>query len=127
MAPERAFPATLAPRAGRRQFAARAAGAAALLALAGCAPSLPPIAALGGDAAFKARIAEAFPPGSRAERLRTALLRNGFVIVEDPQTGFASALDRPQNLPCYSVTRVDWREDKRGRIAIIQAQRHPCS
>ena len=97
------------------------------LGLAACAPSFPPIAQTPGDAASKSRIATAFPPGARADRLRATLLAEGFTITEDPATGFASAIERPQNLPCFSVTRIDWREDRRGRIAVIQAQRHACS
>lgn len=102
------------------------AGALALAASA-CAPSYPPVADMRGDAAFKYRIATAFPPGSPAERLRATLLREGFVIQDDPRTGFASAIARPGNLPCWSETRIDWRENRRGRIVAIQAQRHVCS
>ena len=97
------------------------------LALSACASSFPPVARTEGDAAFKARIVTTYPPGSRADRLRAMLQAEGFKVSEDPATGFATALDRPQNLPCFSVTRIDWREDRRGRIAAIQAERHMCS
>lgn len=97
-------------------------------AAAGCAPSYPPIAATnGGDAAFKSRIATFHPPGSRAQRLRDELARQGFVFLEDPVARRYSAIDRPGNLPCYSETRIDWTEDGRGRIVQIQAARHSCS
>ncbi len=98
-----------------------------LLALGACAPSYPPIAAIGGDAAFKARIATRFPQGSGADRLRAELAANGFALLEDPALRRFSAIDRPPNLPCFSETRVDWTEDRRGRIVLIQAARHSCS
>ena len=97
------------------------------LALGACIPEHPPIASPGGDLAFKARIATRFPPGARAARLRAELAANGFQIFDDPRTRLASAISAPENLPCYSVTRIDWREDARGRIAIIQASRQACS
>lgn len=100
---------------------------ASLLAVPSCAPAYPPVAATGGDTAFKARIATDFPPGSSGERLRTELAREGFVIAGDPRTGFFSALDRPPNVPCFSETRIDWRENRRGRITVIQAARHACT
>lgn len=100
---------------------------ASLLAASGCAPAYLPVAATGGDSAFKARIATDFPPGSSGERLRTELAREGFVIAGDPATGFFSALDRPPNVPCFSETRIDWRENRRGRITVIQAARHACT
>ncbi|NNM72951.1 hypothetical protein [Enterovirga aerilata] len=97
-------------------------------ALAGCAPEFPPIAAgLAGDHAFKARIARNHGPGTSAVRLREELIREGFTIVSDPATRLNTALFRPQNLPCYSQTRIDWQEDRRGRITRIQAQRHDCT
>ena len=68
---------------------------------------MPPIAAVGGDLAFKARIATRSPPGSRVNRLRAELAANGFRIVDDPRTRFGSAIAAPDNLPCYSVTRID--------------------
>ena len=100
---------------------------AACLALGGCAPSFPPIAEPGGDAAFKARIATAYRPGMRADALRARLVAEGFAIAEDRSTGFATALSTPDNLPCYSLTRIDWREDRRGRILVIQASRQACT
>ena len=48
-------------------------------------------------------------------------------FLEDRLRRRYSALDRPANLPCYSETRIDWTEDRRGRIVLIQAARHPCS
>lgn len=101
--------------------------AAVAVALSACAPGFPPIAAVGGDLAFKARIATRFPPGSRADRLRAELARNGFQTFDDPRTRFASAISAPENLPCYSVTRITWREDRRGRIVEIKAARQACS
>lgn len=94
---------------------------------AACAPSFPPLAERGGDSAFKARIATAYPPGSSGERLRADLAGQGFTVVYDPTTRFGSALDVPPNLPCLSETRIDWRENARGRIVVIQAARHVCS
>ena len=96
--------------------------------LAGCAPEFPPIAAgLPGDHVFKARIARNHGPGSSAGLLREELVREGFTIVSDPATRLSTALFRPENLPCYSQTRIDWQEDRRGRITRIQAQRHDCT
>jgi hypothetical protein len=97
------------------------------LALSACMPEYPPLAAVSGDAAFKARVATRFPPGSRAGRLRAELAANGFQVFDDPQTRLATAVYTPQNLPCYSVTRIDWREDARGRVREIQASRQACS
>lgn len=93
----------------------------------GCAPSFPPLAERGGDSAFKARIAATYPPGSSGERLRADLAGQGFTVVYDPVTRLGSALDVPPNLPCLSETRIDWRENARGRIVLIQAARHTCS
>ncbi|MDB5592803.1 hypothetical protein [Enterovirga sp.] len=98
-----------------------------LFGLAACAPSLPPIADRGGDAAFKARIATLYRPGSPAARLRADLAAQSFRLIEDPVARRFSALDQPPNLPCFSETRIDWTEDRRGRIVLIQAARHPCS
>lgn len=98
-----------------------------LLAAASCAPVYSPLAATGGDTAFKARIATDFPPGSPGERLRVELAREGFVIASDQTTGLFSALDRPPNVPCFSETRIDWHENRRGRITVIQAARHSCT
>jgi hypothetical protein len=96
--------------------------------LAGCAPTFPPIAdRLAGDHAFKARIARNHGPGSSADSLRAELFREGFTLVADPVTRLNTALFRPENLPCYSETRIDWQEDHRGRITRIQAQRNDCS
>lgn len=108
----------------------RRSGLPALLLLAvpaACAPSFPPIAATGGDSALKARIATTYPPGSSGDRLRGDLARQGFVVRYDPVTRYGSALDVPPNLPCLSETRIDWRENARGRIVVIQAARHVCS
>lgn len=102
-------------------------GSASLLSAGACAPVYPPVADIGGDLAFKARIAETFGPGSPAARLRAALLADGFTILDEPRTGFASALFRPSNLPCYTQVRIDWREDRRGRVMVIQAGRQACT
>ena len=100
---------------------------AVIAALAGCAPAFPPISAgLAGDHAFKARIARNHGPGSSASLLRTELVREGFTVYADPATRLNTALFRPDNLPCYSETRIDWQEDRRGRITRIQAQRGDC-
>ncbi len=97
-------------------------------ALAGCAPAFPPISAgLAGDHAFKERIARNHGPGSSAAILRAELIREGFTLFADPATRLNTALFRPQNLPCYSETRIDWQEDRRGRITRIQAQRTDCT
>ena len=112
---------------GRSAASLPRAGLAGLLALAGCAPLYPPIAERGGDAAFKARIAETYRPGRRGADLRAELLREGFTLLADPGAGRYSALFEPSNLPCFTSVRIDWTEDRRGRIALIQAQRHPCS
>lgn len=99
-----------------------------LLSAGGCAPSYPEVAAsVRGDAAFKERIALAHPPGSSALRLRAMLAVNGFGLIEDRATRRFSAIETPANLPCFSTTRIDWTEDARGRIALIQASRHACS
>ncbi|WP_133772617.1 hypothetical protein [Enterovirga rhinocerotis] len=96
--------------------------------LSACAPSYPPVAeSVRGDAAFKARIANGFPPGSPAARLRAMLAAEGFRLIEDPAARRFSALERPANLPCFSSTRIDWTEDARGRIVLIQAARQSCS
>jgi hypothetical protein len=97
-------------------------------ALCGCAPEFPPMATgLAGDHAFKARIAQTHGPGSSAGRLREVLVGEGFTVLFDPATRFGTALFRPQNLPCYGETRIDWQEDRRGRVARIQAQRQDCT
>ena len=97
-------------------------------ALAGCAPAFPPISAgLSGDYAFKARIARNHGPGSSAAILRAELISEGFTLFADPATRLNTALFRPENLPCYSETRIDWQEDRRGRIKSIQAQRGDCT
>ena len=98
-----------------------------LLVLAGCAPSYPQVAEVRGDAAFKARIADAYPPGTPAMRLRAMLAAQNFRLIEDPLARRYSAIEAPANLPCFSTTRIDWTEDARGRIARIQAARHACS
>lgn len=96
--------------------------------LAGCAPAFPPVATgVPGDHGFKARIARDYPPGSPARRLRDDLSAEGFVIAMDPVTGYGTALSRPANLPCFGETRIDWREDRRGRVVRVQAQRLDCS
>lgn len=105
----------------------RIAPALLLLALAACAPAVPPVAGRGGDAAFKARIADRHPPGASGARLRAELAGQGFLFLEDSAARRYSALDRPANVPCLSETRIDWTEDRRGRIVRIQAARHPCS
>lgn len=103
-------------------------GLGAVLQLTACAPSYPPVAeGLRGDAAFKARIASTYPPGSPAARLRAMLAADGFRLIEDPAARRYSALAIPANLPCFSTTRIDWTEDGRGRIREIQAARHSCS
>lgn len=105
----------------------RLAALALLLAtLPACAPSFPPIAAPQGDARFKALIATRYPPGSPGARLRADLAAQGFRILDDPVARRFSALDQPPNLPCFSETRVDWTEDRRGRIVLVQAARHGC-
>lgn len=96
--------------------------------LAGCAPAFPPIAAgPGGDAAFKARIATSYPPGSSGVLLAELLVGQGFTVQSDLPSRRFTALATPDNLPCYSRTRVDWTEDRRGRILQVQAQRSLCS
>lgn len=104
-----------------------AAALLAALAAASCGPRYPAIADLGGDAAFKAFIAQRYGPGTRAARLREELAREGFGLLEDPLGRRYSAILRPDNLPCYSETRIDWTEDRHGRIALIQAARHSCT
>lgn len=94
--------------------------------LAGCAPTAPPIA-FGGDAAFKARMAERYPPGSPGARLRTDLAAEGLRIEGTPDGRRWIAYDAPENLPCYGRTRIDWREDLRGRVTLLTAQRAECS
>jgi hypothetical protein len=95
-------------------------------ALAGCAPTAPPVA-FGGDAAFKARMADRFPPGTPGARVRDELGAAGLAIEGTPDGRRWIAYDVPENLPCYSRTRVDWREDARGRVALLTAQRAECS
>ena len=111
----------------KQGVAAVAAATGLALLASGCAPSYPPIARTGGDASFKYRIATHYPPGSRGERLRLELEREGFKIAVDPTGRRFTATDRPPNLPCFSGTRIDWNEDRRGRITIIQAARHSCT
>ena len=99
-----------------------------LLPAAACAPSYPPMAqSVRGDAEFKARLALAHPPGSPAAPLRARLAAEGFELIADPAARRFSAVEAPPNLPCLSVTRIDWTEDARGRIVEIQAARHSCS
>lgn len=104
----------------------RLAALALLLALPACAPSFPPIAEPRGDARFKALIATRYPPGSPGARLRADLAAQGFVLLEDAAARRYSAIDRPPNLPCLSETRVDWTENRRGRIVLVQAGRQAC-
>ena len=101
--------------------------ACCLWGLGACAPSYPVIAEVRGDAAFKARIATRYPPGSSGQVLRTELARKNFQFIEDPTARRYSALEIPPNLPCFSQVRIDWTEDARGRIRLIQAARHSCS
>ena len=104
---------------------------AALLAtgVAACAPTFPLVAVnTPGDQGFKARIAKTYPPGSDAAPLRADLVAQGFTLTADPLgRPRYSAVLRGDNIPCASDTRVDWNEDRRGRIAAIQAQRLDCS
>ena len=105
----------------------RSAAAGLLATVQACAPSLPPIAQGIGDTDFKARIADRFPPGSRAALLRRELARQGFAFLEDPLARRYSAIERPDNPLCFSETRIDWTENRQGRIVLIQAARHVCS
>jgi hypothetical protein len=101
---------------------------AAACLLSACAPTFPPIASTPvGDHGFKARIATMHPPGSRAAGLRGELAREGFVVVGADEGRINSAFWGADTLPCFSRVRIDWTEDRRGRISRIQAQRHDCS
>ena len=93
--------------------------------LGACAPTFALIAVnTPGDQGFKARIAQTYPPGSDPASLRAELAGQGFTIVADPAgRPRYSAILRGGNIPCLSYTRVDWNEDRRGRIAVIQAER----
>lgn len=105
-----------------------AVAAAGALAMSACVPILPPIAAeVAGDAAFKSRIATTFPPGSRSAVLRAELEAEGFRVYDDLTGTRHTATYAATFLPCDIEVRVDWTEDRRGRIARIQAQRHDCS
>jgi hypothetical protein len=98
------------------------------LLLAGCAPTFPPIAAnVPGDPGFKDRIARAYPPGSEGARLAADLAAERFVLTSDPAARRVSATYRADNIPCASQVRVEWTEDRRGRIVEVQAQRLDCS
>lgn len=98
------------------------------LLLSACAPEYPPIAAgLAGDQAFKARIARNNGPGSPAGRLREELALEGFTIYARPYGRRYRAVLQAQNFPCFSLTQIDWTEDRRGRIVEIAAQRHECT
>jgi hypothetical protein len=102
--------------------------ASLVLLLAGCAPTFPPIAVNApGDQGFKQRIAQTYPPGSDPAPLRAELAAEGFVLTTDPTGRRVSALYRADNIPCASYVRVDWNEDRRGRITAIQAERVDCS
>ena len=94
---------------------------------AACTPVLPPIADVGNDAAFKSAIARRYGPGTPAAALRSDLLREGFTSAMSDVRGFRySAVKAEPNLPCFSYVRVDWNEDGRGRISLIQASRLQC-
>ena len=81
-----------------------------------------------GDQGFKVRIAKTYPPGSDPAPLRAELAAQGFTLVADPLGRRRySAVLRGDNIPCASYTRVDWNEDRRGRIAVIQVERLDCS
>ena len=112
----------------RRSIHRALSGLALSTGLAACAPEFPPIVAgSAGDHVFKARIAQAYPPGSRAAAMRSELIREGFTLYDDRALRRHSAIYRAENLPCFSSVRIDWTEDRRGRIAEIQAQRADCT
>ena len=93
----------------------------------GCTPVLPPIADTGNDAAFKSEVALRYGPGTPAATLRATLADQGFVVASSEVPRFRySATKGEANLPCFSYVRIDWNEDRRGRIALIQASRLQC-
>lgn len=98
-----------------------------LAALSACAPIFPPIADAGSDSGFKYWIATHYGPGTRAAALRADLAAQNFEfsVSEAPRFRFSATKAEP-NLPCFSYVRVDWNEDRRGRISLIQATRLQC-
>lgn len=112
----------------RSAFRIPALASALLAGLSACAPEFPPIVAgTAGNHVFQARIAQAYPPGSRAAPMRAELIEEGFTLYDDRVLRRHSAIFRAENLPCFSSVRIDWTEDRRGRITQIQAQRADCT
>jgi hypothetical protein len=99
-----------------------------LLLMAACEPVYPPIAAgVAHDSEFKYLIATRYGPGTPAAVLRAELAGEGFVFTAGEVPGFRySATKGETNLPCFSYVRVDWNEDRRGRISLVQASRLQC-
>ena len=98
------------------------------LVIAACEPVYPPIAAgVAHDSEFKYLIATRYGPGTPASVLRSELGAEGFVFSAAEAPGFRySATKGETNLPCFSYVRVDWNENRRGRISLIQAARLQC-
>jgi hypothetical protein len=98
-----------------------------ILGLGACEPLYPPIADAGSDSGFKYWIATHYGPGSRSDALRRDLTAQGFVysVSEAPDFRY-SATKAETNVPCLTYVRVDWNEDRRGRISLIQASRLQC-
>ena len=59
--------------------------------------------------------------------LRDELLRENFRLAGDDALRAYTATFAPPNLPCHSLTRIAWSEDRRGRITRITAERHDCT
>ena len=98
-----------------------------IAALGACTPLYPPIADAGSDSGFKYWIATRYGPGTRAEILRAELAKQEFVFGPSEAPRFAfSATKGATNLPCFTYVRIDWNEDRRGRISLIQAARLQC-
>jgi hypothetical protein len=98
-----------------------------IAALGACTPLYPPIADAGSDSGFKYWIATRYGPGTRAEILRADLAKQGFAFAPSEAERFRySATKAETNLPCFTYVRVDWNEDRRGRISLIQASRLQC-
>lgn len=112
-----------------RQFIGRSLVLAPLLVwLGACDPVYPPIAAgVAHDSGFKALIATRYGPGTPAAVLRRELAAEEFVFTASEARGFRYRAVKPEpNLPCFSNVAIDWNEDSRGRISLIQASRLQC-
>ena len=98
-----------------------------LVLIAACEPAYPPIADVTHDSDFKYLIATRYGEGTPAAALRARLAGEGFVVTASEAPGFRYSATRGEtNLPCFSYVRVDWNEDRRGRISLIQASRLQC-